>query len=199
MFVTPTFESNPKLSRSSDFLSASGANVRIAAPLRRLLPILHRVVSAAGATWNPHDGKPRPHKHFSEHIAHRPEVVVDMPVTMAPSSGAIADALLHDHNSFCHRYPARVDSSYGLDGAFFLSSLNLCVTTSASSILVCLTCIQPPVTGALVVPPPPPRSLVSQSSGSHHSPRQRDFGPSTGSDFSFVSGYLSRFRDWMDG
>lgn len=107
----PTDVKNRAQARCFDLTSASAANV------------LHTAGPQPLAAWSsqsgncrrhwldiPEDDNPRPRKLFSRGSARHVKVVSDLQVAMCPSSGAIADAILHEHISPRRPSPTGLDN-----------------------------------------------------------------------------------------
>lgn len=98
--------------RPLDLASTSGANVLYSADPQPLA-----ASSSQSGKLRRHrldlleDYNPRPRKIFSEDSARIPKVVADLPVAMGSSSGAFADAILHDRIFLRRPSPARVGSA----------------------------------------------------------------------------------------
>lgn len=65
----------------------------------------------------PKERESRPRKHFFEEFFRLPETVANLPLVIAPSSGAIADAILQECISPRRASLARSSNPRGVDGA----------------------------------------------------------------------------------
>lgn len=186
-----TDESAREPSRPSDLACASGVNIfGWSKPPKLTASFSHGVKRRYHWLETLGDDNPRLLKLFSEDSTRKFRVVSDPPVAIGSFPGAIADAVLHDHNSPRRPSPARLDSFRDLDrgaaAAPRMPSLMAVPTLVPDRLDRKLS----PVSSALVasyrpfIVWPGDSSRLGGLGGSVPSPNSR---------FPFVSVYLSRF------
>lgn len=117
-FVRPTNESTHAPVRILDLAFAPVANVLESVDPQTLAAFF----SQSCKTWHhwidlSKENNPRPRKLFTENSACNPDVVVDLPIAMGPSSSAITDAIIHELVSPRLPSPAHVASPRDFNSA----------------------------------------------------------------------------------
>lgn len=169
-----TDENNRAPARLLDFASASGGNVLNLADPQPLAALAFQSGKRLCRLLDlPEDDNPRPKKLFPEISARHPEVVADLPVPMAPSSGVVADAILHDR--IFQRRPSPASAYFPRDANSVLNAAARVLRLTAALFLAPerLEHSLPPVSSVLAVLAHP---LVARTGGYCCSGRLRGSG-----------------------